>query len=176
MTVIAKRVRILEGLKSFLRSQKDIIAEAVGRQRKSLRKLALEPDTRGGKKRSYIAVYRELKKSGIKPLHVISKPNITQQQREDRAWFCGSFLKDWDVTDSLHVAALDEFFIYTVRKPNHKNDIIWATKLDDIREDVMLTDEDYADVNTEDEDDDDDDDNEDDSDANEDDDSDVNED
>ena len=115
---------------------KDIIAEAVGRPRKSLRKMALELETKRGKKRSYSAVYRELKKSGIKPFHVISKPNITEQQREDRAWFCGSFLKDWDEADFLHVAASDEFFIYTVRKPNHKNDIIWAANLDDISDDV----------------------------------------
>lgn len=41
------------------------------------------------------------------------------------------FLKNWDKFDFFfYVAALDEFFIYSVRKSNSKNHTIFAANLD----------------------------------------------
>ena len=111
---------------------KEIIGKSTGKQKKSVRKLGHELEIKRGKKRHFTTIWRELKKSGNKPFHVIKKPNITIQQKEDRLWFCGSFLKEWDVSDFLHLAPSDEFFIYSTRKPNSKNDIIWARNISDI--------------------------------------------
>ncbi|XP_066958104.1 LOW QUALITY PROTEIN: synaptic vesicle glycoprotein 2B-like [Macrobrachium rosenbergii] len=62
---------------------------------------------------------------------MLSASPTSLSNREKTVHSCGTFLKDWDEADFLHVATSDEFFIYTVRKPNHKNDIIWAANLDD---------------------------------------------
>ena len=42
--------------------------------------------------------------------------------------------KNWGEAEFLRVTALDEFFIYTIRKPHSKNIIIWATSLNDIND------------------------------------------
>ena len=114
---------------------KNVIEESVGKQRKSVRKLSRELELVRGKKRHFTTIYRELKSSGKIFFHVIKRPNITRQQEDDRLWFCDEFLKEWDTNDFLHLACSDEFFIYTVRKPNTKNDVIWATNKEDIDED-----------------------------------------
>ena len=54
-------------------------------------------------------MWYELKKSGNKHFHVFKRPNVTIQQREDRLWFCGSFLKEWDVFDFHHLVPSDDF-------------------------------------------------------------------
>ena len=32
----------------------------------------------------------------------------------------------WDIDDAMHLVPSDEFFIYSIRKPNAQNDIVWA--------------------------------------------------
>jgi hypothetical protein len=70
----------------------------------------------------------------LKPFHVVKRPLKTEQNKEDRLWFA-NFLSEWGDEDFLHLACSDEFFIYTIRKPNSQNDRIWAKTLADIDED-----------------------------------------
>lgn len=121
---------------SLSQESKDIIAQSTGRAKKSLRGLAFEIESKRGKTRAIETIRRELRSTGCRPFHVIGKPKITEQQREDRLWFCNSFLSEWDVDDFLHLAPSDEFFIYCVRKPNNKNDIVWARSPDEIDDDI----------------------------------------
>jgi hypothetical protein len=61
---------------------------------------------------------------------VIEKPLKTQLNIEDRHFFTewlSHFTKYF-----LHLAFSDEFFVYAVRKPNHRNDRIWAKSIEDI--------------------------------------------
>ncbi|CAF4843005.1 unnamed protein product, partial [Rotaria sp. Silwood2] len=46
-----------------------------------------------------------------------------------------NWLKDWTVEHFLHLAPSDEFYVWTVRRPNYQNDQIWATSIEDIEED-----------------------------------------
>ena len=115
---------------------RDIIEASAGKQRKSIRKLSRELEIVRGKKKTFHNHIQRIGKIWKKKLfHVIKRPNITEQQKDDRFWFCGQFLKEWDTTDFLHLACSDEFFIYTVRKPNTKNDVIWARNKEDIDDD-----------------------------------------
>lgn len=41
-------------------------------------------------------------------------------------------LEDWDESDCLHLAPCDEFFVWSIRKPNRKNDVIWAENRQDV--------------------------------------------
>ena len=41
----------------------------------------------------------------------------------------------WTQEDFLHLAPADEFFVWSVRKPNHQNDRVWARCVEDIEED-----------------------------------------
>jgi hypothetical protein len=74
------------------------------------------------------------KRDELKPFHVISKPFKSQLNIEDRLFFA-NWLSDWSSEDFLHLAPSDEFFVYSVREPNHQNDRIWAKSIEDINED-----------------------------------------
>jgi hypothetical protein len=63
--------------------------------------------------------YRE----GLKPFHVISKPLKSETHISDRLRLC-DWLNDWTIESFLHLAPSDEFYVWTVRKPNHQNDRI----------------------------------------------------
>ncbi len=52
----------------------------------------------------------------------------------DRLCLC-DWLKDWTEEDFLDLAPADEFFVQVVRRPNDRNDRIWAKSVDDIEED-----------------------------------------
>ena len=67
----------------------------------------------------------------LKPFRELAVPRITADQAADRLWFC-DYLSEWDEEDFLHLAPSDEFYIYISRKPNSKNDIIWARSPQDI--------------------------------------------
>ena len=67
--------------------------------------------------------YRKAQK--LKKFVVKARPLKTIKNVEDRITFCKS-LKKWKDTDFLHVVPSDEFMIYSIRKPNKQNDIIWA--------------------------------------------------
>ena len=65
--------------------------------------------------------YRQ--REGIKPFHVIPKPLKSETHISDRLWLC-NWLNDWTAEDFLHLAPSDEFYIWTVRRPNYQNDRI----------------------------------------------------
>jgi hypothetical protein len=119
---------------SLSQESKDILENFVGRQKKSIRGAMKQIEEERGKQKTFGSVQRQLRRSGYSPFHVIAKPNITAQQREDRVWFCSEFLINWDEDDFLHLAPSDEFYIYLVRKPNHQNDRIWAKSIEDIED------------------------------------------
>lgn len=112
---------------------KDIVYASTGLQRKSCRELSKQILLRREKNRSHCTVYRFLRKQGFKPFHVISKPLKTNLNRENRL-FLAEFAKDYDETDFLHFAFSDEFFIYSIRKPNHQNDRVWALEPGEIED------------------------------------------
>lgn len=71
---------------------------------------------------------------GLNPFHEIRKPKISAANKEDRLWFA-NYLSNWGEDDFLNLACSDEFYLYTNRKPNSKNDIIWARSIDEIPDD-----------------------------------------
>jgi hypothetical protein len=50
----------------------------------------------------------------LKPFHVIPRPLKTETHISDRFW-----LKDWTLEDFLHLVLSDEFYVWTVRRPNY---------------------------------------------------------
>lgn len=110
LIVIAKGMRVSAGLKSFLRGQRPIeLKRWLDQERLYIKwRLNLKKKREG----SYSAVYRELKKSGIKPFHVISGPQ--------HHWTRMVLLKTW--LELLNVAESGEFFLYTAKNSNPKND------------------------------------------------------
>ena len=46
-------------------------------------------------------------------------------------WFC-DYLEEWSAEDFLHLAPSDEFYVYSARKPNSQNDIVWAKSAKEI--------------------------------------------
>ncbi|CAF1307305.1 unnamed protein product [Adineta ricciae] len=61
------------------------------------------------------------------------KPLKTETNISDRLWLC-DWLKNWTQEDFLHLAPADEFYVWSVRKPNYQNDRIWAKSIKDIEE------------------------------------------
>jgi len=49
-------------------------------------------------------------------------------------WFC-DWLRDWTQEDFLHLAPSDEFYVWTIRRPNYQNDRVWARSIEDIEDD-----------------------------------------
>lgn len=115
--------------------EKRIIRLSSGKQRKSSRKLTQQIATaRGdGPCPSRRTIQRYMQSIKMKPFHVIKKPHKSPLQRENRLTFC-EHLRLWDENDFLHVVCSDEFFVYICRKPNHQNDRVWATSIDEIEE------------------------------------------
>ena len=112
---------------------KQIIEDNLGKRKRSVRNIAHLLEERRGKKRSHQTVFRELKRMEMKPFKRQAKPMKSDLNRENRLFFC-DFLREWDEDDFLHLAPCDEFFIYSVRKPNSQNDRLWARSLDDLDE------------------------------------------
>ncbi|CAF1338236.1 unnamed protein product [Rotaria sp. Silwood1] len=109
------------------RAAQDIIREASGHQRKSGSVVAKEI---AKKQKEYVTrqtVNNYRRREGLKPFHVISRPLKSETHISDRLWLC-DWLKDWTEEDFLHLAPSDEFYVWTVRKPNYQNDRIWAKK------------------------------------------------
>ena len=98
---------------------KNIAISATGKRKRSLNSVASEIMEKRSKKVSKWTIRRFYKKQGIKPLSIIKKPVLTNNNKENRLWFC-DFLREWKEDHFLHVAASDEFFIYCTRKSNSK--------------------------------------------------------
>jgi len=112
----------------------DIIRKASGRQGKSCSVVAKEI---AQKQKEYVTrqtIYNCRHREGLKHFHVIPKPLKSETHISDRLWLC-DWLKDWTEEDFLHLAPADEFFVWVFRRPNYRNDRIWARSIDDIEED-----------------------------------------
>lgn len=70
-------------------------------------------------------------REGLKPFQVIPRPLKPETHISDRLWLC-DWLKDWTKEDFLHLAPSDEFYAWTIRRPNYQNDRIWAKGIEDI--------------------------------------------
>ena len=114
--------------------EKRLIRTSAGSQGNSVRRLAKRISTRRGPDARHpckSTIHNYMKSIKLKPFHVIPKPLKTQRHRDDRLWFC-EYLADWGEEDFLHVVCSDEFYVYLHRKPNCRNDIVWATNIDEI--------------------------------------------
>ena len=79
---------------------------------------------------SYVTVHHERHRQDLKPFHVIPKP-LKTTHIEDRKWLA-NFVANWTEEHFMHIAPLDEFYIYVIRKPNRQNDRIWTKNIEDI--------------------------------------------
>ncbi|CAF4162492.1 unnamed protein product, partial [Rotaria sordida] len=70
---------------------------------------------------------------------MIPKPMKSATGKENRVWFC-NYLRHWDEHDFMYFAPVDEFYIWTVRRPNYQNDRIWTLSLEDIESDECYQD------------------------------------
>jgi len=113
---------------------RDIVINSSLKQKQSNKTVALEILHKRNKRVSVSTVMRYRKREELKPFHVISKPMKTQTNIEDRLWLCNQLI-DWTETDFLHLCPSDEFFVYSIRKPNHQNDRIYAKRIEDISAD-----------------------------------------
>ena len=119
---------------SLSQESQQIVLASTGLQRRSCRKVAYEILQKRQKLHGKDVVHRFLRKEGLKPFHVISKPLKTNMNTEDRL-FLAKFVEKHDEIDFLHFAFSDEFFVYAIRKPNHQNDRIWARDVADVNDD-----------------------------------------
>jgi len=110
---------------------KDIILHASGQQHRSCRQVAEEILNKRAKTHSRESVRRFRFNSGIHPFRVIAKPLKTETHISDRLWLA-SEMSSMDEADFLSFAFSDEFFVYAIRKPNHQNDWVWSTSLEEI--------------------------------------------
>lgn len=110
---------------------RNIVSNSSGMQKKSCSQVARQIlDTRNKSVvRQTVRNYRI--REGLKPFHVISKPLKTETHVRDRLWLA-DWLRNWGEEDFLHLAPSDEFFIWSIRKPNFQNDRIWSKNLEDI--------------------------------------------
>jgi hypothetical protein len=111
-------------------ASQNLIRNASGKQKKSSYTLVKEI---AAKHKEYVTPktidnYRH--REGLKPFHVIPKPLKTETHISDRLWFC-DWLRDWSREDFLHLAPSDEFYVWTIRRPNYQNDRIWAQSIED---------------------------------------------
>jgi hypothetical protein len=83
-----------------------------------------------------MTIHNERYRQGLKPFHVIAKLLKTNTHIEDRKWLA-KFVDDWTEEDFMNMAPSDEFFVYATRKPNHKNDRIWAKSIEGISTDEI---------------------------------------
>lgn len=66
-----------------------------------------------------------LVKQGLKAFNVIPKPMKSETNIEDRRRFC-DHLRQWDEYNFMRLAPSDEFFTWTVRRPNYQSDSVGA--------------------------------------------------
>ena len=115
-------------------ASQNLILNASGKQKRSSYALVKEIAIRHKEYvvRKTVDNYRH--REGLKPFHVIQRPLKTETHISNRLWFC-NWLKDWTQEDFLHLAPADEFFVWTVRRPNYQNDRVWARSIEDIEDD-----------------------------------------
>ncbi|CAH1796019.1 unnamed protein product [Owenia fusiformis] len=111
-------------------ASKEVIWDGSAKKRKSCTEVARDIKMKRGKVVSRQLVHNYRVREGLKAWHIIPRPLKNESQKADRLWFI-NFLRDWDEDDFLHLAPSDEFFVYTIRKPNHQNDRVWAKRRDD---------------------------------------------
>lgn len=80
---------------------------------------------------SHMTVLRTLRELGCKPFRRIRRCWLSELNIEHRQDIC-AHLKDWNENDCLHLAPCDEFFVYSLRKPNSKNDVVWGETRSDV--------------------------------------------
>lgn len=110
-----------------------IIESSSNMQKKSCSQVARKILEDRNKKvdRETVRLYRI--RVGLKAFHVTSKPLKTETHIQDRLWLA-HWLKNWNEEDFLHLAPSDEFFIWSIRKPNFQNDRIWSENVSDIED------------------------------------------
>lgn len=123
------------GGKQLSLESREIVDREVRKKKRSVRDLSKILEEERHKDRPKSTVHDHLRRCGFKPFHVVKKPLKTALAVENRLWFA-NFLRDWDSEDFLHLAPSDEFFIYSVRRPNFQNDRVWALTVDEIPEQV----------------------------------------
>ena len=112
-----------------------IIEDNSNKKKRSNKVVAEEILKKRGKEINPRLVGRYRQRLGLTPFHELKKPNITPQNREDRLWFC-EYLSNWDEDAFLNLAVSDEFYLYVDRRPNSRNDVIWARGTEEIPDDV----------------------------------------
>ncbi|CAG0897627.1 unnamed protein product, partial [Cyprideis torosa] len=75
------------GSRTLSDQSKEIIKREVGKQKRSVRVLTKILENERGKVRSHMTVFREFRRMGMKPFHVIRKPLLSEDARENRLWF-----------------------------------------------------------------------------------------
>ena len=58
---------------------------------------------------------------------------------ENRVWFC-NYLRHLNEHDFMHLAPADEFYTWTVHRPNYQNNRMWVLSLEDIESDERYQD------------------------------------
>jgi hypothetical protein len=113
---------------------RDVVETSGGKRRRSncdVAKVILESRGKRVDPRT-IGRYRE--RMGFVAYHVRPKPMKTLLNIENRLWFC-EFVSDWSEEDFLHLAPSDEFYIWSMRRPNIQNDRVWSRSLNEITAD-----------------------------------------
>jgi len=112
----------------------DCRISATGKQKRSSYALVKEIAAKYGGYVTQKTVNNYRHREGLKPFHVIPKPLKTETHISDRLWFC-DWLRGWTLEDFLHLAPSDEFYVWTIRRPNYQNDRVWARNIEDIEDD-----------------------------------------
>lgn len=117
-----------------------VTSDCANQRHQSLRKTSRRfgRRTNGQKTMSHERVRQLRHKQGMKPYHRIKVPNITDINERDRASLAEYFVDLFNAQPQAleNMIFGDEFYVYIIRKLNHKNDIVWAFRVEDIPSDI----------------------------------------
>ncbi|CAF1372224.1 unnamed protein product [Adineta steineri] len=114
-------------------ASQDLIRDATGKQKRSSYALVKGIATKHKEHVTSKTIDNYRHREGLKPFHVIPKPLKTETHISNRLWLC-DWLRDWAQEDLFHLAPSDEFYVWTIRRPNYQNDRVWARSTEDIED------------------------------------------
>jgi inhibitor of nuclear factor kappa-B kinase subunit alpha len=105
-----------------------VAQKTIGKRRRSTRLLARLARKEGFADVSHMAVWRALRRHGLKPFHRPRQMKLTYKHKDQRLAFCRLQKKrDWSL-----VVFSDEKKFELYANPNSKNDIVWAFSRDQV--------------------------------------------
>lgn len=103
-----------------------VIDDSVRKKNRSTRTMARSTPV------SHMTIWRELKRRSFHAYKLFRVPFLTEMNIGHRLLLSEWVLRTWDREDCLRLRPSDEFFLWSIRRPNNQNDRIWARTREEI--------------------------------------------